>query len=173
DLDEPDSDTLDSVGELRRRNGDSVGAARDASEAAKHATLERAWLPRFDHVLVASPADRTRVIERCPEARIEGIPNAVRAPRRPGRRPRSRTYDVLFVGSLGYFPNEDAARFLCLEVLQRLRAMVRRPISVCLVGSHPGPAVRALEAIPGVRVQADVPRVAPYYARARVAVVPV
>lgn len=172
DLDEPDSHALATIAALGRRRGDPAGAARDDREAARHADLERTWLPRFDRVLVASAADRARVAGRAPAARVEVVPNAVRVPRAPARRPGAGDLDLLLVGSLGHVPNEDAARFLCRAVLPRLRAAMGRPVSVGIVGRAPGPAMRGLGAIPGVHVRGDVPRVAPYYARARLAVVP-
>ena len=70
------------------------------------------------------------------------------------------------VGTLSYPPNAAGAAWLCGEVLPRLPGVRAR-----LVGRAPPPAVRAL-AGPLVEVAADVPDVAPWYARSAVAVVP-
>jgi glycosyltransferase involved in cell wall biosynthesis len=93
------------------------------------------------------------------------IPNAVRAPESlPEPAPR---HDLVFVGNLSYRPNVDAARWLCEKVVPLLG-----DATVALVGSRPAPDVRALAATPGVTLAADVSDVAPWYAGARLAVVP-
>jgi glycosyltransferase involved in cell wall biosynthesis len=65
----------------------------------------------------------------------------------------------------------DAVRFVCREVLPRLRR--RRPeVAVDVVGPDPPASVRRLEG-PRFRVHGYVPDLAPYYQRAHVVVVPV
>jgi glycosyltransferase involved in cell wall biosynthesis len=171
DLDEADSRALARVSALRRARGDGALAGFEAAEAAKHALLEAAWLPRFDRILVASAPERDHLAATYPQVLADVVPNAVRVPARAGRRPRAGALELLFVGSLGYFPNEDAALFLCHDILPRLRRLAPEA-TARVVGSLPGPAVRALAALPGVRVQAAVPSVAPLYATATVAIVP-
>jgi glycosyltransferase involved in cell wall biosynthesis len=75
------------------------------------------------------------------------------------------------VGTLGYYPNADGAAFLCRDVVPLL-GRNGQPPRVAIVGSKPPESVRALGALPEVSVFADVPDVAPYYAAAKVAVVP-
>ena len=84
-----------------------------------------------------------------------------------------RAGNLLFAGTLGYAPNGDAAEFFCHEVLPRLRALAGPPARVAIVGSNPGPSVLRLSQIPEVTVAGNVPSMAPYYAAADVAVVPV
>jgi glycosyltransferase involved in cell wall biosynthesis len=89
------------------------------------------------------------------------------------RGPRPVPWRLLFVGSLGYPPNTDAALALCRLILPRLQARAGRGVEVQITGSRPPPDVVRLGEIPGVSVAADVPSIGPYYAGCRVAVAPI
>lgn len=80
--------------------------------------------------------------------------------------------EMLFVAGFGHPPNEEAARWFVAEVLPLVRAEVS-DAALCIVGSQPGPAVRALAGA-AVQVLADVDAATlrDCYRRARVAVVP-
>jgi glycosyltransferase involved in cell wall biosynthesis len=175
DLDDDESRTRHRLAGLYAVRGDSLGAALETSEAEKYDALEREWLPRFDVVFLCAESDRAALGRRLPLATTRIAPNAVALPEaaagpRAGGGPALR---LLFVGSLGYFPNEDAALFLCDEILPRLRALTARPVAVHIAGSGPPSAVARLGERAGVTVTAGPPSVAPLYAAADVAVVPV
>jgi len=78
---------------------------------------------------------------------------------------------LLFVGTLDYRPNVDAAVWFARSILPRVRA-VRPAARFDIVGASPAPAVRALADLPGVRLAGPVPDVRPYLAAAAVYVVP-
>lgn len=79
---------------------------------------------------------------------------------------------LLFVGGFAHPPNEEAACWLVAEILPLIRAAVP-DVRLAIVGSNPTDRVRAL-AGEGVEVHANVPveTLNAWYARARVAVVP-
>src|SRR6185503_2388166 len=78
-----------------------------------------------------------------------------------------RDIDVLLTGNMAYPPNADAARWLSDEIAPALwRARPRT--SVWVVGRDAG----RLPLDARIRVAADVPAVAPYLRRARVALAP-
>ena len=133
--------------------------------------------PRFDHLLVCSEGDRADVTARTGHPAVHVVPNGVRLPDEasmPSMPGPGGAFRVLFVGSLGYFPNVDAATVLCRDVLPRVRAArLQGEVAVDVVGSQPTPAVVGLGRIHGVTVHADPPHVAPFYARAHVAVLPI
>jgi polysaccharide biosynthesis protein PslH len=151
-----DLDDRDAV--VQRRLGDTL-------EAERYDRLEDYYVPRFDRVLTASTLDAAALGERHPETALSAVPNAVRPP--PDRIAPARVHDLVFVGNLSYAPNVEAARWLCEQVRPLLPE-----VSIALVGSGPSPAVGALARLPGVTVAADVAAVAPWYAAAKVAVVP-
>jgi glycosyltransferase involved in cell wall biosynthesis len=174
DLDDDEVDTRRQIAALHVRLSRSALMTLEAAEADKYRTLEGQWLSRFDDVLVCSERDRTAVAARSGHSAVHVVPNAVR--RLDSVAPPPDAGDgicrLLFVGSLGYFPNVDAATVLCREVLPRLRARIRRDVRVDLVGNGPSPAVMELAGIAGVSVHPDVASVTPFYARALAAIVP-
>jgi glycosyltransferase involved in cell wall biosynthesis len=79
---------------------------------------------------------------------------------------------MLFMGSLDWRPNLDAANILLTEVLPRVRLTVPHATAV-LVGRRPPDWLRALvAATPGAELHADVPDVRPFLARCGFLVVP-
>ncbi len=76
-----------------------------------------------------------------------------------------------FTGSLDYHPNIDAAVFAARAVFPHVRAAMPEA-RLLIAGRRPGPAVRALAALPGVEVAADVADMGDVLARTRVALAP-
>jgi glycosyltransferase involved in cell wall biosynthesis len=123
--------------------------------------FERAVWRRAAAVSVVSEGDAARVRRFC-RGEVAVVPNGIVLERYQFRAPSSREgTGVLFVGLLAYGPNVEAAKVLAREVMPRLRGRVPGAY-LTLVGSHPSAEVRAL-AGPGVRVEADVPSVAPFF----------
>ncbi len=173
DLDDVESRTRERLAALHAADGGEEAAALERSEALKFAVMERAYLPRFDRVYVCSPSDRQVVAGACPDARLAVVPNGVRLPPPSPARAHGRApFTFIFVGNLGYAPNEDAAVHFCAEILPRVRAAVRAPVRVLIVGPGAGPRVQAL-AGDAIAVTGAVPDVAPYYADADAAIVPI
>lgn len=171
DIDDDEGETRRRLAALHDLRGRARAAALAAAEARKYWDLERRWLPRFDRVAVCADGDRIALERRVGLTSVVVLPNAVDLPASPRGQPGGTALTLLFVGSLGYFPNEDAACFLCREVLPRLRAATDRPVSVRIVGPHPPASVRSL-AGPDISVTGAVADVSPYYADAHLAVVP-
>jgi polysaccharide biosynthesis protein PslH len=173
DLDDDEPRTRRRLAARHAARGDLEAAAGEAAEADKYERMEGAVVSRFDRALVCSEVDAAAVTGRVPGARIAVVPNAVRLPHDAPPRSAGAVFTLLFVGSMGYGPNADAAVELCREILPRVRAAAAREVAVMIVGSRPPPSVARLAEIPDVRVTGDVPDVTPYYARADVAVVPI
>jgi len=150
-------------------------------EASRYEALAAAMLPRFDRVYVASAADRAPVAAQYPGTDVAVLENVIRLPGpRAASPPPSASvsaadepFTFLFVGSFGYYPNDDAARYFCGKVLPLLRAAAPRPFRVRLVGADPTAAVRLLAAMPDVTVTGPVADVTPWYESASAVIVPV
>lgn len=88
--------------------------------------------------------------------------------------PGNEPYDpdeIVFVGRMDYFPNQQGVLDFCTEVLPRIQA--RRPTArFTVVGANPSPAIRRLGERAGVTVTGTVPDVRPYVRRAALAVAP-
>ena len=77
---------------------------------------------------------------------------------------------LIFIGNMGYRPNEDAILYFCKEILPIVRQ--RLPdVELWIVGTNPPPSVQAL-AGPGVHVTGRVPDVREFYERCTVSIVP-
>ncbi|MFN3165861.1 MAG: glycosyltransferase [Phycisphaeraceae bacterium] len=88
------------------------------------------------------------------------------------RSERERVQPVLtFTGVMSYKPNADAAAWFARRVMPRVRAAVP-DARFDIVGQSPGPAVRALDELPGVRVVGAVIDTAAYLRRSAAAVAP-
>jgi len=172
DLDDDESRTRRALAALHDGAGDEASAAIERSEADKYALLGRQYLGRFDRVYVCSEEDRRALARRGRCRHVAVIPNAVRIPVSTAVRRRAAPFTFLFVGTLGYYPNEDAALFFCSEVLPRLRAAAGQGFRVLIVGANPSPRVRALARHREVTVTGTVPDLADFYAAAGAVVVP-
>ena len=72
---------------------------------------------RFDHCLVVSPAERDLLHREDPSLPITVVENGVDARQRPPLDEAEAGNALLFVGVMGYEPNEDAARYFCGRIL--------------------------------------------------------
>ena len=127
---------------------------------------------KFQQVITVSGCDRERLLELGVNTKISVIENGVDctalqplAPTTPG------TEELIFIGTMGYLPNRDAARYLVKEILPLIRSS-RPGCQLNLVGSGGSEHLADL-AEPGVvNVTGRVEDPLPYYARSKVAVVP-
>ncbi len=78
---------------------------------------------------------------------------------------------LVFTGAMDYWPNVEAVKWFCEQVLPALRA--RQPdFLFCIVGMKPTEEVQQLGKLPGVRVTGGVPDVRPYLQHALAACLP-
>jgi glycosyltransferase involved in cell wall biosynthesis len=168
DLDEDDHQTNLSIARLLRRRGDPEADWSQADAVAFDRLLGEVT-PRFDRLWISSSIDRQSVQARHPKANPIVVPNAV-----AGTQPRRRRDDgatLIFVASFGYVPNVDAALWFARTVWPWLR--IRRPqLKLLLVGRDPPASIVDLRRRPGVTVTGSVPDLAPLYAQASLALVP-
>lgn len=120
---------------------------------------------------VCSERERQILLAHAPTARVEVIGNGVdveyfsQTPASEVRR------SLVFVGSMDYHANIDAAVYFASEVWPKIRA--RRPdLQFTIVGSHPTAEVLALGHQPGITVTGTVDDIRPFYSGALAVVVP-
>ncbi len=139
--------------------------------ATKLERLEREMLPEALGHIVCSVREREQLLEWSPDARIHVAENGVDTEYFSGAGSRKDGLRLVFVGSMDYFPNVDAATSFTREVWPRLRQKIPNA-ELEIVGAKPTAEVQALASIEGVTVTGTVPDVRPYYGGALVAVVP-
>jgi sugar transferase (PEP-CTERM/EpsH1 system associated) len=146
-------------------------------EARRLAAAEVALARRSARVLMSTPVEAATLREQAPDAAIEVWSNAIdldywNAEKIVLSAEISRLQPfVVFTGCMQYRPNVDAARWFVTRHLPLLRQRLPAAKFV-IVGRHPGRAVRALGAYPGVVITGEVPDVRPYLAGAAAAVAP-
>lgn len=99
---------------------------------------------------------------------LEQIPfhdsNARSAEKSPGAK-------IIFVGTMSYHPNADAARYFAEQIFPLIRREFPRAVFE-VVGRYPTKSVKRLERLEGVRVVGEVPDVRSYLIRSDVSVAP-
>jgi glycosyltransferase involved in cell wall biosynthesis len=170
DCDEDDARAYRRMAALGRRQ-DAWRAAWADAEADAFATLARDLLPRFDCVFAATPHEKASLSEVA--RRVEVIANVAPRGARMSIAQRRRPRTVLFVGTMGYAPNEDGARWFVTRVWPRLRRAVREPLRLLIVGRNPAESLRRLGRRRGVMVTGAVRDVGAFYRQADLAVIPV
>jgi glycosyltransferase involved in cell wall biosynthesis len=153
DVDDLESDTQRALGRL--------------DEADRLVRVEAHYLPLIDRVIACSAQDAATLAGRHELHDVSVVPNAVRVPPTPPPTPSAGHDDLLLVGTLSYEPNAEAAQWLVRQVLPLLGEA-----RIAIVGSRPPLDVQALADGDRITVAADVEDVSPWYARSRVAVVP-
>ncbi|MGH2442440.1 MAG: glycosyltransferase family 4 protein, partial [Chloroflexota bacterium] len=171
DLDDVESATHMRIAGLYRINGDTLSAAREEREARESALQEQDALNRFDRVYVCTPADRELLAGRGP-AEVRILPNTIRCSSRSQTAP-DIPFTFLLLGTLGYFPNQDAARYFCAQVLPLIRDMAPADVRVTIAGSGAGRQLKELDRVRGVTVAGEVSQVEGLYRSASAVVVPV
>lgn len=170
DIDDIKSITSDRLAALYGKNGRISSAQSSRRYADVHRLREERWLRRFDGVFVCSSDDAT-VLRRVYQCSAFVLPNAVTMPP-VVRSGTQETLTILFVGSMNYHPNEDAALQLADVVLPCIHRSFDGPVQLLIVGNSPRDSVLALGTRRCITVTGAVDSVTPYYRQATVAVVP-
>ncbi len=132
---------------------------------------ERLLSPKFNAVTCTSDIDATIFEQHCAENAIEIIPNGVDVTHYLPERSSETPAHLIYIGSMDWYPNEDAVGFFADEVFPRIQEKVP-DVAFSIVGGNPPARVQKLAEREGVIVTGRVPEIKPYFAEATVFVVP-
>ena len=121
--------------------------------------------------VVCSDRERQHLLTLAPDARIAVLNNGVDTEYFSEPVPEVIRNRIVFVASMNYRPNIEAAVAFTHAVWPRLREQLPG-CRLTLVGADPGRAVLDLRKVPGVEVTGTVADVRPYYHQALAAIVP-
>jgi glycosyltransferase involved in cell wall biosynthesis len=161
--------------EAMYRYGETVNSALKKVYAkitgGRLADLERKVLRTgFGHA-VCSSRERDQLLAIAPAARLTVIENGVDTERFRNAGSDGPRRRLVFVGTMDYYPNVEAAVWFTRRIWPRVRE--RFPEwRLTLVGGNPTSAVRELGNEPQVEVTGTVPDVRPYYQDAVASIVP-
>ncbi len=168
DLDDWDSATLDSAAGAQWRMGRRLDAALAWREARQYRALERRLPARYDALWLAAREDLPAFGRAGLRPNRLPLPALAPAPAAPQDGLR-----LLFVGSLDYPPNQEAALWLATRLAPLLRRRLAAPWTLTIAGARPPAWLRArLQAAGGVQLLADAPDLAPVYAASHVVLLP-
>jgi glycosyltransferase involved in cell wall biosynthesis len=155
--------------------------ARAERRPWRRALLEIEWrkLGRFEAracrgsrlTLTVSLRDREALLALAPQARVEAIPTGVDSEYfHPNGTPQAAA-ELVFTGSLDWYPNEDAVLYFLQRILPRVRAELPAT-TFTAVGRNPSARLRAAALRAGARVTGTVDDVRPFVDAAALCVVP-
>jgi sugar transferase (PEP-CTERM/EpsH1 system associated) len=160
--------------------------AAKSTNPLRRALLELEWrkMRRYENrachladlTIVVSEDDRRVLGEGASQSRIEAVPTGVdvdyfQAGDDPNDGTGEQPAEIVFTGSMDWFPNEDAMLYFIDSILP----LVRRELpeaTLTIVGRNPSLQLREAAATAGVTVTGTVDDVRPYSRRAAVYVVP-
>ena len=140
-------------------------------EAVKLERVEKALAPKFDLCTCTTRAELATLQGFGVTGPTGWFPNGVDY---EFFSPGTEDYDpntVVFVGRMDYYPNQQAVKQFCRDVLPKLR-QGRPDARFEIVGADPPAHIRELGRLPGVSVTGSVPDVRPYVRRAALTVAP-
>lgn len=132
---------------------------------------ERVLSPKFDVVTCTSEVDAAVFERYCAEGTVRVIPNGVDVTHFSPDHASEDAAHLIYIGSMDWYPNEDAARFFAEEILPQIQKDVP-DVKFTIVGGNPSVRVQGLTDMDGVVVTGRVPEIKPYFAEATVFVVP-
>ena len=176
DLDDIESETNRELARLALTARHPIRAALFAASARAYRYAETNWLPRFDRVAVCCAEDQAAIKPRSGTVRTRIVPNRLLAPLPLGSPPRdgdpTQELRALFVGTLAYLPNSEAALWFASAVLPLLRRIDRRWIFVVAGFAARRDLRERLRRISGVELLSPAPRIEECYRRSQVVVAP-
>jgi glycosyltransferase involved in cell wall biosynthesis len=172
DLDDVESTKHRRIAALHRRHRDPARARTEEEVASAALRAENDVLPRFDRVYVCAEHDVER-LPRSVRSRATVLPNAVAVPEQTLPPPERDPVEILFVGTLSYYPNEEGITWFAEQVLPLVRLKSGRQVVLRIAGRTFAPLVRALEAVPGIDFTGYVPDLLEWYERCLLVVVPI
>jgi polysaccharide biosynthesis protein PslH len=132
---------------------------------------EKNYCQKFSQIVATTEDDRRQMQQFVPQTPIAVIPNGVDFATLPKRTVDPGGQHLMFVGTMDYIANIDAAKFLCLELLPALQQHCPQA-TVSIVGSRPSPEILSLGNNPAIKVTGSVASMAEYLHQATVSVIP-
>jgi len=136
--------------------------------------LEKQVLQKAGRVFVCSKEDEKWLDDKHQNINISIVPNIVEIPTTKNNPQTNEYFSFLFIGSFGYYPNNEGITHFCRNILPVIRDQANSPFEIRIVGTGITKKLAAtLSAVPNVNVIGTVPDVTPQYYSADTMIVPV
>ena len=140
-------------------------------DQAKLRWLERWAVKQFDLCLVCSEADAARLQGGKNGSRVLVVPNGVDSDQFRPQPHLERSFTVLYLGSMDWWPNEDAVLHFAKAIWPQIRRELKEA-RFLVAGRKPGPAILELRGRDGIDVLGEVPDQIEAFAQCSVFVAP-
>jgi len=164
-----DSGTLERFRYIRAAR--QLRGIKAVSQTVAEASYERRLARNVAGVTVVGEDDARAIRRISGRNSVHVVPNGMSPMDGPAFELEDPVPTVLFSGTLAYYANADAVRYLVRRIWPNVRAQVREA-QLLLVGRSPGRSTRALASRPGIEVLADVTDMFALLRRAWVTVAP-
>jgi len=141
-------------------------------EYLKMREYEKGLCSRFRKIVVLSELDRRRLKQLSPCANISVIPGSVDTSCFEHTASSTKDATILFVGSMGHFPNVDGIRYFHSHIFPLVKKSVHG-VQLNIVGKDPPPEVLQLQCDKAANVLGYVQDLIPYYKSSSVFVCPI
>lgn len=166
DMDDLESATRSSIAAALWASGQQRLALKHHAIGLQYRLIERRLVADYAETYLANPDEAAHM-------GVAFRPNRIADPGDWAPPLRRGPLSLLFVGSLGYVPNEQAARFIIEQVVPALRDTLGQPFRAVIAGRQPPTGLRALAATaPEVELVADAESIEPLYQACDIVLVP-
>ncbi|HNJ41501.1 MAG TPA: glycosyltransferase [Acidobacteriota bacterium] len=173
DLDDLESHTRKRLADLYRSRHLRHLAAQFEADAQEFLKVEHTLDRSCRRVFVCSELDRHHLQRQLSTLDVVVLPNVVRLPEVQPLQRKHRSFTFLFVGTLGYFPNQDALEYFCATSWPMIVSRAQGAVELCIVGDGlPSHIKTWLARQPGVVLSGWVANLEDVYARADAVVIP-
>ncbi len=174
DMDDIESETRKSISKLYFRNKDFIRASRLNNESTIFFNMETKNIPGYDQIFTCSLHDKNILQNRFPDKVISVLPNVVPIPKTFNIHEVNGIFTILFVGTLGYYPNIDGLLFFADQIVPILREKCRQPWELRVVGALPQNKWRKrLEKFPEIEFTGWVKDLYQEYEKADIVIAPI
>jgi glycosyltransferase involved in cell wall biosynthesis len=132
--------------------------------------FERVSCQKADMVITVSENDQHSLLKLCPEVDIQVIPNGVDIHQCPFLPQDNATKNILFVGSLFYYPNLQAVHFFCENIWPLVIEKV--PEAKLMIVGKESSQYQKIKSYPGVQLMGYVKDLTPYYRESALTIAP-
>jgi polysaccharide biosynthesis protein PslH len=174
DNDDIESETRKSISELFALNRDFIKALRLKNESTIYFNMETKSIPAYDQIFTCSDHDKDMLQNRFPGKIITALPNVVSIPPKARNHDLNHVLTILFVGTMGYYPNFDALMFFSEQIVPELRKKSPLKWNLRVVGLPPQKKwIRRLHRFPEIKLSGFVKDLYQEYEAADIVVAPI
>lgn len=174
DIDDIESETRMSISNLFFGNGEFIQASKLKKESEIYFNIEKKNIPEYDQIFACSQLDQNMLQERFPGKIISVLPNVVPIPKNTGEHKINKVFTILFVGTLGYYPNIDALLFFTDQIAPMLREKSLKPWILRVAGALPeNKRIKQIESVPEIKFTGWVKNLHTEYETADIVIAPI